>query len=233
MSGSLSVCQELFDFIATELQHQGGKSYPTIRKLTKTLKNQRDQLLAFAGIQGQKLEDIAQRFESPLSAVRDVCLLHRKRQTSNAYWERRNQLYAQLPGKFYIVMAVIDEALHQTPRASSMVENLESRIRNYFGLRRSLGNSYLGLFQYFLNYRFFMRSQVPERVGKSPKQLLTGQTHPHWLELPGFERFPKSIENGSPSSLDNHWRWSTLCCKCDPELSLLEPSRYFLLMCPG
>jgi hypothetical protein len=33
-----------------------------------------------------------------------------------------------------------------------------------------------------------MRSRRTERVGKSPKQLLTGQAHPHWLELLGFER---------------------------------------------
>ena len=30
----------------------------------------------------------------------------------------------------------------QTPRSSSLVENLNSRLRNYFTLRRHLGNSY-------------------------------------------------------------------------------------------
>ena len=34
-----------------------------------------------------------------------------------------------------------------------------------------------------------MRSEHPERVGKSPVELTTGQPHPHWLELLGFERF--------------------------------------------
>ncbi|MGF1523878.1 MAG: hypothetical protein ACFBSF_16290, partial [Leptolyngbyaceae cyanobacterium] len=54
-------------------------------------------------------------------------------------------------------------------------ENLNSRLRNYFFLRRRLGDAYLGWLQFFLNHRCFMRSQVPERVGKSPKELLTGQ----------------------------------------------------------
>jgi len=31
-------------------------------------------------------------------------------------------------------------------------------------------------------------SRRTERVGKTPKQLLTGQAHPHWLELLGFQR---------------------------------------------
>ncbi len=71
------------------------------------------------------------------------------------------------------------------PRASSMVENLNSR------LRRQLGTPYLGLLQFFLNHRTFLRSRCPERVGKSPAQLLTGKAHPHWLELLGFKRFQR------------------------------------------
>lgn len=124
--------------------------------------------------------------------MRDVCLLHRKPPTSNAYWERWNQLYSKLASKFYEVMEAVSEALQTTPRASSMVENLNSRLRNYFFLRRSLGGSYLSLLQYFLNHRRFIRSRVSERAGKSPKELLTGQPHPHWLELLGLERFQRA-----------------------------------------
>lgn len=75
----------------------------------------------------------------------------------------------------------------RTPRSSSMVENLNSRLRRYFFLRRHLGNAYLSLLQFFLNHRVLMRSRRAERVGKTPKQLLTGQPHAHWLELLGFE----------------------------------------------
>lgn len=189
---SLTVRQELFDFIVTELQQRENKKYPALRKLRKALYNQRDDLLAFAGVLDQKLAQIAQHFKLPLQAVRDVCLLHRKQPTSNAYWDRWNQLYAQISAKFYGLMEAVGEALKQTPRASSLVENLNSRLRNYFFLRRQLGDSYLGLLQFFINNRCFMRSQVPERVGKSPKQLLTGQPHPHWLELLGFQRFQRA-----------------------------------------
>lgn len=189
---SLAVRQELFDFIAAELQQRAGSQYPTIRKLRKALYNQRDQLLAFAGVLDQKLAAIAESFELPLLAVRDVCLLHRKPPTSNAYWERWNHLHAQLSGKFYEVMEAVGKALKTTPRTSSMVENLNSRLRHYFFLRRSLGDSYLSLLQFFLNHRCFTRSRVPERVGKSPKQLLTGQPHSHWLQLLGFERFQRA-----------------------------------------
>ncbi len=39
----------------------------------------------------------------------------------------------------------------QIPRSSSLVENLNSRLRNYFPLRRHLGGSYLGLLRFFVN----------------------------------------------------------------------------------
>jgi len=60
---------------------------------------------------------------------------------------------------------------------------ISTRLRNYFFLRRQLGPQYLALLRFFLNHRTFMRSECPERVGKSPTQLMTGQPHPHWLEL--------------------------------------------------
>ena len=189
---SLAVRQELFDFIVSELKQREDERYPSIRKLRKALHNQRDQLLAFAGVLDQKLAAIAEDFALPLPAVRDVCLLHRKPTTSNAYWERWNQLHRQLSSKFHKVMKAVSKALEETPRASSMVENLNSRLRNYFFLRRSLGDDYLSLLQFFLNSRCFMRSLKPERVGKSPTQLLTGKAHPHWLELLGFKRFQRA-----------------------------------------
>ena len=74
----------------------------------------------------------------------------------------------------------------QTPRSSSLVENINSRLRNYFTLRRHLGGSYLGLLRFFLNHRRFMRSRRAERNGKSPRELMTGQGHPHWLTLLGL-----------------------------------------------
>ncbi|MEO0516034.1 MAG: hypothetical protein AAF171_01900 [Cyanobacteria bacterium P01_A01_bin.116] len=187
----LAVRQELFDFIVSELKQREDERYPAIRKLRKALLNQRDQLLAFAGVLDQKLSDIARDLKLPLQVVRDVCLLHRKHKTSDAYWVRWNQLHSKLSGKFHDVMQAVGKALEETPRASSMVENLNS-LRNYFFLRRSLGDDYLNLLRFFLNHRQFMRSLKPERVGKSSKELLTGKPHPHWLELLGFNRFHRA-----------------------------------------
>ena len=181
--------QELFDFIVEELRRREALVSHRICPLRTALENQRDDLLAFALVLDQKLAEIAQRFRTPLYLVRAVCLLHRKKPSSCTYWQRWNHLHYQLAGKFHLLMQAVTEAMKQTPRASSLVENLNSRLRNYFFLRRQLGPQYLDLLKFFLNHRTFMRSECPERVGKSPTALMTGQKHPHWLELLGFERF--------------------------------------------
>jgi hypothetical protein len=84
------------------------------------------------------------------------------------------------------------EVARQTVRASSLVENLTSRLCNYSFLRRHLGPDYLALLQFLLNHRRFVRSQRPERVGKSPAELLSGTRHPHWLQMLGYVRFSRN-----------------------------------------
>ena len=65
-------------------------------------------------------------------------------------------------------------------------QNWLSQPRNYFTLRRHLGSPYLDLLRFFLNHRRYLRSQLAERIGKSPRELMTGESHPHWLTLLGL-----------------------------------------------
>ena len=93
--------------------------------------------------------------------------------------------------RYYAVNAAVEELTAQVVRASSLIENLNSRLRNYFFLRRQLGPDYLTLLQFFLNHRRFLRGEHPDRVDKSPAELLTGEELPHWLEMLGFTRFKR------------------------------------------
>lgn len=67
-----------------------------------------------------------------------------------AYWQRWNLLHRKLGEKFQQVFGAVVDAMKAIPRASSLVENLNSRLRNYFFLRRQLGAPYLDLLQFFL-----------------------------------------------------------------------------------
>ena len=179
---SLATRQMLFDFIVEELAKREPEDLRRIRPLRVALQNQRDDLLAFAGVLDAKLGDIAHALVIPELLVREACVLHRLPSTSTAYW----QGCTKLGDKFHRLLAAVSRAMGQTPRSSSLVENLNSRLRNYFTLRRHLGGSYLGLLPFFLNHRRFMRSRRAERNGKSPRELMTGQGHPHWLTLLGL-----------------------------------------------
>ncbi len=178
--------QMLFDFIVEELAQREPEDARRIRPVRVALQNQRDTLLAFAGLLDAKLADIAQAHAIAEPLVREACELHRLPSTSSAYWQGWNQLRATAGGKFHVLFDAVSRAMAHTPRSSSLVENLNSRLRPYFTLRRHLGGSYLDLLRFFLNHRRFMRSRRVERKGKSPRELMTGQGHPHWLTLLGL-----------------------------------------------
>ena len=183
---------ELMDFIIEELKHREDQAHKGIRGLRIALSNQKSDLLAFAEVLDQKLADIAHKFKISLSQVRQVCLLMKKSLSTNLYWQKWNQLYKLLSEKFLPVKEAVESAIKSTPRASSLVENLNSRLRNYFFLRKHLNSDYLDLLRFFLNHRTFIESRVTERIGKSPVELMTGEKHPHWLELLGFELFQRT-----------------------------------------
>ena len=183
---ALATRQALFDFLVEELAQREPGDLRRIRPVRVALQNQRDDLLAFAGVLDGKLAGIANAHAISESLVREACLLHRLPTTSPAYWQGWNRLRATMGGKFHALFAAVSQAMADTPRSSSLVENLNSRLRSYFTLRRHLGGSYLDLLRFFLNHRRFLRSRHAERQGKSPRELMTGQGHPHWLTLLGL-----------------------------------------------
>jgi hypothetical protein len=183
--------RQLYDFVIEELNKRVCL-YDAIGPVCKMLKNHRDNLLAFAGVLDDKFNGIAKQFEVPLVLVQAVCELQRLKNDTAVYWQRRAELFGKLRNKFIPVETAVKEAMESTPRASSIVENLNSRLRNYFFLRRHIGDDYLDLLRFFLNHRRFERSQITERIGKSPAQLLTGTDHPHWLEMLGCKRFSRN-----------------------------------------
>jgi hypothetical protein len=129
----------------------------------------------------EKLVAIARAHELSEALVREACVLHRLSTTSSAYWQGWHRLRTKMGCQFHLLFEAASRAMAQTPRSSSLVENLNSRLRTYFTLRRHLGGPYLSLLQFLLNHRRSMRRRRVERNGKSPRELMTGESHPHWL----------------------------------------------------
>lgn len=181
--------KELYRFVIAQLTILEPICEHRIRPVRRSLENQRDDLLAFAKLLDAKFIEISTQFHVPLEAVHELVLVKGINEASPIRWQREAQVRKQLKESFHAIEQSVLQALADTPRASSLIENLNSRLRNYFSLRKLIGSEYLNLLQFFLNHRTFMRSEHPERVGKSPAELLTGQKHPHWLQLLGFTPF--------------------------------------------
>jgi hypothetical protein len=182
----------LYDFVVAELRARESLCPHRIGPVVRALSNQRDQLPAFAAQLDQDLAALAVEFQLPVATLREVFNIEALAVDSPARWPREAALRKRLGCRFFEVSVVVAELAKRTTRASSVIENLNSRLRNYFFLRRHLGPDYLALLQCFLNHRRFLRSERPERVGKSPAELLIGETHPHWLEMLGYARFSRN-----------------------------------------
>jgi hypothetical protein len=141
--------QALMTFIVDELKQREQLDAARIRPVRVALQRQGNRLLGFAKVLDSKLEEISQQFQIAEYLVRATCLLQRKPKTSEAYWQRYQTLYRMMGPKFYEVFEAVVYAMENTHRSSSMVENLNGRLRNYFYLRCNLGQGYLNLLRFY------------------------------------------------------------------------------------
>ncbi len=184
-------CQ-LYDFVVAELKARASKCPHRLEPLCRALQNQRDDLLAFARRLDENLEQLGQELQVPAELARCLLKTLSRDERDPRRWTEEAAVRKQLRDRFHAVQLAVAALAEETVRASSLVENLNSRLRSYFFLRRHLGPDYLALLQFFLNHRRLERSDRPERVGKTPAELLTGQPHPHWLEMLGYTRFRRA-----------------------------------------
>ena len=187
-----AIRRDLLDFVVAELRARESACPNQIKPVRTMLENQGDNLLAFAVQLDVDLENLAQDWEISVETAREVLEVQRLPMRDPKRWSRVATLRETLRGRYHGVYAELRELSDRVVRASSLVENLNSRLRTYFFLRRHLGKDYLTLLQFFLNHRRYLRSENPSRVGKSPAELLTGQQHAHWLERLGYTRFSRN-----------------------------------------
>jgi hypothetical protein len=182
----------LYDFITAELQVRVPWCAHRLGPIHRLLKKRRDELLAFSRVLDQGLDQIAGEWEVAPDELRRLLRARCRDPRDPSRWVEESAVQCQLGDRFYPAGQAVNALAAETVRASSLVENLNSRLRTYFSLRRHLGPDYLNLLRFFLNHRVLERSERPEREGKTPAELLSGQEHPHWLELLGFTRFARS-----------------------------------------
>jgi len=184
--------RELFNFVWRELQARVALCPHRLGPVCKALDKHREELLAFVEELDRDIGSLAAYARVPAAVVRELVALPELPLCSPLRWQREQALRGQLRGRYDELSQLVAQLRAGVVRASSVVENVNSRLRGYFFLRRQVGGDYLELLRFFLNHRRFLRSEHPERVGKSPAELLSGQEQAHWLELLGYQRFRRA-----------------------------------------
>jgi len=184
---------ELYDFIVDELTALEQLHPHRIKSVRVSLENQKTSLLAVVNLLDDKFQAIASRFEISLNTVWKMCELLRCTPGSDKYAIRSVPLLLALGDEIFEKLEdAVSEAIMGTDRTSCMIENFNSRLSVYFFLRKEIGHGYLSLLQFYLNHTPFLRSEHKYREDKTPTEIMTGKSHPHWLEMLGLKRFTQT-----------------------------------------
>ena len=116
-------CQ-LFDFVVSELKAREELCPHRIGPIVRTLRNQRDDLLAFAAVLDEQLADLAQEFEVSPTLVRELLQVNALEACSSARWQRDAELHRRLGSRYWEISESVASVAGQTVRASSVIENL-------------------------------------------------------------------------------------------------------------
>ena len=103
---------------------------------------------------------------------------------SEAYLELSRQALNVIgPERFGAAEKVHDRIVNSIKRASSLVENVNSRVRPFMDIKKHVSSNFYSLVQLYLNTKKYRRSRVEYRKGKSPVEILTGEQWPEFIDL--------------------------------------------------
>ena len=182
---------ELYDFVVTEMSNIAAQHPHRITEIVTSLEARREALLDVFKTLNIKFLELSNKHNVSLEIIWQICYdtryaLDNPKYVANA-WEFEKNLgdkYEEIEDEVLII-------LEETPRCSSMVENFNSRLRPYLDQRKEVTQKRLGLIQFYLNHKPFMRSHHAYLKNKTPAEALTGKPHKNWLVLLGHTQFKR------------------------------------------
>ena len=175
----------LIEFILQEME-KVAKDNPGIQKECEKVRKILPHLLLFIDRLEEEMRQRAEELGIPYEAFE---LMYRQRSfgtDSQEYQHMEYQIVMMLMERYDEIRAEFQKILSEIKKASSLVENLNGRIRRYINLKRVVPTRFFVLLKVYFNTRRYRRSRVKERVGKSPLELLTGKEQPDFYEILGF-----------------------------------------------
>lgn len=182
---------ELLNFVIDELRARESK-YSKVTSFWKKLENVKTELLGFVDAIDSKLKLASAEHDISIKTLEKIAIMLSYEESELHRYEIEAEVRSILHDQFYKAITIVKDILASTPRASSLVESVNSLLRNYFFLRREIGHGYLELLQFYLNHRVLLRSDRSHRTGKTPREILTGEKHENWLDILGFPKVKRA-----------------------------------------
>lgn len=183
---------ELLRFIATELELVEKQMPHRIQPVRKTLQNKAEKILGFVKNLETKLVAYAELLGCDVYWLWKLCYAQRYDKNGKSYYKYILHIMKRLKHKFYEIENTVIAIMNEIEKASSVVENLNGRIRKFLMNHVHVSQDVLELLRLIINHREFERSRCEHRQGKSPAQVLHEQNHPHWLEMLGYKLFKQA-----------------------------------------
>jgi hypothetical protein len=159
---------------------------PGLRKEVGKVRKMLPSLLSFIGRLEREMETAAKETGIPAEAFR---LMYCQLSYSPESIQSSEILYRQvliLGERYTEAKEEFDKLLKKIKKASSLVENLNGRIRVFIEVKRVIPTAFFVLLKVYFNTRRYKRSRCKERIGKSPLELLTGTPQLEFLEALGY-----------------------------------------------
>lgn len=175
----LSLCSWILDRME---ETAGGSPASLCRAISKTRRNLPEVLVCLKRAE-EALKSYAREHGYPEEAFLLMYRMQRYQPGSPEYRAADRRVRRRLKGAYGSCCLKVQEILESVKCASSLVENLNGRLRPYMNLKRMVPGKFLTLLKVYFNTKKYRRSRKAERVGKSPLELLTGQKHKDFYDI--------------------------------------------------
>lgn len=173
----------LFKYIIEQLEEYKNVKNSYLKKSIRFIKNNYIQLLEFVKIAENALANLAIVEKVDESVLKLIWEQETYSTESAEYNYIEAEIGKYLGERYWEIRNKYNDLKKNITRASSIVECINSLIRPYIDLKRSLGDNFTHLLQMYFNTRVYRRSRVKAREGKSPYELLTGYKCESFLDI--------------------------------------------------
>ncbi len=175
----VSLCRWILDRMEETAGETGSRLSHAISKTRKNLPD----VLAYLERAEKALRDYAVKHGYPPEAFVLLYKISGYQPGSLEYRGADRRLRRLLKRSYADCYLKVHGILDGVKRASSLVENLNGRLRPYMNLKRMVPEKFLTLLKVYFNTKKYRRSRKAERKGESPLELLTGQKHKDFYDI--------------------------------------------------